>query len=415
MKRFILILFTVFCTPVFWSQGQAPFSRVCEAKFIYQQDPQNHLIVNFTNQSLGIITSYFWDFGDGSFSFGENPSHAFPYTGEFKVCLTVSNNDTANPCFDTTCMTVNVDVPATYQIGGLLFAGAYPINNPVPTGDTAFAFLYEYRQSAIVPIDSVLFDTLGYIMFDGVKPGKYCLKAGLAEHSARFSMYIPAYFGDQLLWADCDTLKIVNHSIYNAHIRMIETTLLNPGPGHIQGSMLVEGSPGGMVPLINGQIVLADSQGNPLQYKYSGTDGEFLFDLMPPRSYQLFAEYTGMYSQKLDVTLDNNNPSADSLTVRIYSQLPGITELPSNPVSVALFPNPADQLLHIQFRLLTPEEFVLSVYNTLGKTVYSETLEYPAGQFQKTLNLNGFPANLYVVSFGDIDSEWQVMKKFIKK
>lgn len=415
MKRFSLLVFAVFCTPVFWSLGQAPFSRVCEANFTFQQDPQNYLSMNFTNHSLGIISSYFWDFGDGSFSFSENPSHAFPSAGEFNVCLTISSNDTANPCFDTLCKIVPIDIPTPYQIGGLLFAGMYPINNPLPTGDTAFAFLYEFRQSAIIPIDSVLFDTLGYIMFYDVKPGKYCLKAGLAERSARFSMYIPAYFGDDLLWADCDTLEIVDHSIYNAHIRMIETTPLSSGSGYIQGFMLLEGVSGGTVPLIHGQIVLADTQGNPLQCEYSGTTGEFLFDLIPPGSYQLFAEYTGMYSQKLDVTLDNNHPSADSLTVRIYSQLPGITELPSTPVSVNLFPNPANQLLHLQFHLVKPAAFILSIYNTLGRSVYTETLEYPAGQFQKTLNLKGFPASLYLVSFRDIHSEWQGMKKFIKK
>jgi parallel beta-helix repeat protein len=46
------------------------------------------LTVQFTNQSLGDITIYNWDFGDGSFGIDLNPSHIYQSAGEYTVTLT---------------------------------------------------------------------------------------------------------------------------------------------------------------------------------------------------------------------------------------------------------------------------------------------------------------------------------------
>jgi len=47
------------------------------------------LTVNFTDQSCGIITSWLWDFGDGSTSSEQNPSHTYTDLGTYTVSLTV--------------------------------------------------------------------------------------------------------------------------------------------------------------------------------------------------------------------------------------------------------------------------------------------------------------------------------------
>jgi uncharacterized repeat protein (TIGR01451 family) len=48
------------------------------------------LTVNFTDQSMGDITSWSWDFGDGGSSTQQNPSHIYNTTGDFTVSLTVT-------------------------------------------------------------------------------------------------------------------------------------------------------------------------------------------------------------------------------------------------------------------------------------------------------------------------------------
>ena len=47
--------------------------------------------VQFVNESIGSITTYVWDFGDGATSTAENPSHHYTSAGSFLVNLTVSN------------------------------------------------------------------------------------------------------------------------------------------------------------------------------------------------------------------------------------------------------------------------------------------------------------------------------------
>ncbi|MFA5613262.1 MAG: PKD domain-containing protein [Methanoculleus sp.] len=49
------------------------------------------LIVQFTDESAGNVTAWAWDFGDGSTSTDQNPSHTYENPGTYTVSLTVSN------------------------------------------------------------------------------------------------------------------------------------------------------------------------------------------------------------------------------------------------------------------------------------------------------------------------------------
>jgi PKD repeat protein len=46
------------------------------------------LSVNFTNESSGTIASWQWDFGDGSLSDQQNPTHIYNFPGTYAVSLT---------------------------------------------------------------------------------------------------------------------------------------------------------------------------------------------------------------------------------------------------------------------------------------------------------------------------------------
>lgn len=56
------------------------------------------LLVEFTDQSSADAVSWFWDFGNGSTSSLQNPSHIYTQSGSFSVTLIVTN---ANGCTDT--------------------------------------------------------------------------------------------------------------------------------------------------------------------------------------------------------------------------------------------------------------------------------------------------------------------------
>ncbi|MEO6684248.1 MAG: PKD domain-containing protein, partial [Ginsengibacter sp.] len=90
------------------------------AAFTYSPlQPQENTATNFVNQSLGAV-GYTWNFGDGETSNLTNPSHYFPATGTYNVCLTAVNSA---GCLDTTCVAVKslikplLDVPTAFTPG----------------------------------------------------------------------------------------------------------------------------------------------------------------------------------------------------------------------------------------------------------------------------------------------------------
>jgi PKD repeat protein len=64
-------------------QGKAPF------------------VVQFRDLSAGNPTSWSWEFGDGTGSSEQNPSHTYPYEGAYDVRLTVSNGFGSDTVFKT--------------------------------------------------------------------------------------------------------------------------------------------------------------------------------------------------------------------------------------------------------------------------------------------------------------------------
>ncbi len=77
---------------------------------VTQTNPANqNFVPNYAfiiNNSMGPISTYAWDFGDGTTATGVNVSHSYPGNGPYALCLTVS--DTSG-CTDTFCDTLSVD------------------------------------------------------------------------------------------------------------------------------------------------------------------------------------------------------------------------------------------------------------------------------------------------------------------
>lgn len=74
--------------------------RPPEAKFSAVRDCDNKLLIKFTNQSKG-TGNYLWNFGDGSTSTAENPSHPYAADGVYTVSLTVDNGTCSHTFTDS--------------------------------------------------------------------------------------------------------------------------------------------------------------------------------------------------------------------------------------------------------------------------------------------------------------------------
>lgn len=71
------------------------------------------LMFRFTNLSVGYV-EYRWDFGDGTFSLGEDALHTYSSTGVYNVTLIAT---TESGTKDVCQQTVNVTTPAVYFAG----------------------------------------------------------------------------------------------------------------------------------------------------------------------------------------------------------------------------------------------------------------------------------------------------------
>ncbi|MBC8173308.1 MAG: PKD domain-containing protein [Chitinophagales bacterium] len=73
------------------------------ANFSYNADDEP--IIAFTDESTFFPDEWFWEFGDGSTSISENPSHEYNSNGSYYVCVTVTNDVSS----DTYCEFIEID------------------------------------------------------------------------------------------------------------------------------------------------------------------------------------------------------------------------------------------------------------------------------------------------------------------
>ena len=83
--------------------------------------PVSSQAVQFTDTSIGSPSLWQWNFGDGSTSSSQNPSHAFMSAGSYSVALTVMNASTQN----TVTQTINV-APANTLVAAFNYSPVSP-------------------------------------------------------------------------------------------------------------------------------------------------------------------------------------------------------------------------------------------------------------------------------------------------
>ena len=80
--------------------GQQPFPPECMVEFNIAVMESYPPMYHFIPDSLSEPVSYFWDFGDGTYSADPRPTHRYEYSGNYNVCLqaTTSSGCTSYSC-----------------------------------------------------------------------------------------------------------------------------------------------------------------------------------------------------------------------------------------------------------------------------------------------------------------------------
>jgi 3-phytase len=82
------------------------------------------LTVNFSDQSTGVPTAWWWDFGDGNTSTVKNPSHQYATAGTYTVTLTATNACGTDAESKSNYITVNDCTPGNVARGKLATASS---------------------------------------------------------------------------------------------------------------------------------------------------------------------------------------------------------------------------------------------------------------------------------------------------
>jgi len=387
----------------------------CRAGFLAVLDSNSTAQNTFLFQdfSYGYPNRWNWTFGDGTTSNEQNPVHQYTTVGTFKVCLTIAKTDTSGAwnCFDSTNRTITTS--SYYNIGGLLFAGQFPINNPHNSGDTGIAYLYRAHNQWIVPLDTVHFTYLGYYTFLNVLEGTYIVKATLTKGSADYYKYLPAYNGDQVKWQLTNSF-LVDQNIYNNAIHLCA------GNDSLSGRAMIRGMVVHMndnINLPNTEVLLFNDKMIPVRATSTDVEGNFEFPTLPYGIYNLSPEVTGKYARVLQITVDSLHPVSEGIQLEVFDKtILGISPIQEKTDIIfgKIYPNPVSENLQCWVQSPYAVNVDAEVLSFTGGSVFVKSIGLFQGRNLIGISLTNFKSGMYFLIVKTIEGKILNTQKIIK-
>lgn len=383
------------CTNTFCDSVNLGGFPNCQADFSWTSSPSG--LYSFTNLStvgaLGSLT-YFWDFGDSTFSSLENPTHTFFTPGPWVVCLTIV--DTTNGCTSTLCEVILGQNPGQYSINGWAFADS---SNMIYDG-MAYLIVHDSVSGTLTQIDTANI-LQNFYHFSNVSPGTYLIKAALLPASPDYANYLPTYLGDELFWSNATSTIVTNSNIFNPPIFLIQGA--NPGgPGFIGGLISQGANKGPGDPLSDISVLLMHNDGTPSGHTVTDANGEFSFSNLAYGTYKVHVEVPGKESEEWTVVIDGTNATFETANFEVGSTqihavgTTAIDQFTTGEV-LAVFPIPAREVLNIQVNFSEPVNVGLSLVNMMGQTVAVKTEGLMVGSRELSVDVRNLPQGTYLL------------------
>ncbi len=381
----------------------------CQASFtVVQADSSNSTTSGFMffNTSAPGYTNQKWSFGDGTGSYELNPVHLYNLAGVYNACLTIW--DSLGKCQSNYCM----DIYAGKIINDNTVSGIVIAGNKVADHGLVWLISPNNNYNAELQIDST-----GIYRFTGVPYGKYYIYAMLTPGSAEFFGYMPTYYASSLSWQGATLISTGEPNAWY-QISLIPSMFTSYGNGVITGTVNWGGIiiKAGNDPMANVEVVLYNSDGNPVAYTFTNSQGTFEFNGLAFGEYTLQAEMPGKATQLIPVSLSENAASANidfiansteifvlGLNDRDKAQL-----LAGNP-----YPDPAGENLYIKLNASATRDAVADIIDVQGNIVRSESIALPGGNNLISISTGGLSKGIYMLR---IKSEGYkpVYRKFIR-
>ena len=385
----------------------------CDASFT---STLNQMTVNFTPSFPMTGTTYSWDFGDGTTSTLQNPTHVYSSpsgTTTYNVCLTVTN--TSQSCTDTECQSIVIFNPSTNNVYGWVEMG-----NSMADSGVVFLIEFDSILGTLTAVDTTSIDSSGSYAFYNVAIGSYLVKAALSPNSIGYSSYLPTYYaagssstlGGELLWSDADFAFSPNNSIVYG-ISLVAGTNLG-GPGFV-GGLVSQGANKVGDPISDILMMVTDLSGNPVAYSYSDISGSFSIGNLAYGDYILYPEVYGKTTNALNFTLSSSNTNEVDFRVDVNSTTVDVSIATGiNPVSafsyVKLYPNPVQNELNIDFGSELNTDVSIQLLDVSGRLIYSNSY---ANSTTVRIPTSNYENGIYFVKISNENAEQ--LFKFVKQ
>ena len=418
MKTRILLLVITGCILLSAAtMAQVYLPEPCKASFSVSLDSVTSypFLYHFKDNSNGNINSWSWDFGDGVTSSEQNPTHQYQSEGNYQICLTIKNTNHPDSCSDQYCRGIITE--QYFSLGGLVYAGEYPINNPLPQGDTGIASLYRVTDNQVSFMEDNIFSDYGYYWYGYVLPGKYFVKISLTENSTHFKDYFTTYIGNQVNWSQAAILSLETANNYDAQVSLVPVKGLSGGTGMIRGFVNFEqGGEYSHPPITQTTVILADKNKVPLVYTHPDAAGYFQFEGVPFDTYFLSADATGKPSTTVMVTLTESAPVAEGINLTIFGgNIFGIPEDPVAGISVTrIYPNPAKETVNLQVMSFSSVTVTLQITDMPGLVHYSDVIMLKKGVNTLQIPAEALTKGTYLLTIYSEGHDSPVTVKFIK-
>lgn len=303
-----------------------------------------------------------------------------------------------------------------YDLGGHLFAGQYPINNPFNTGDTGIVYLYRVYNNSIIPTDTIRFSNLGYFVFVQILEGKYILKARLTQNSVHYKDYFPTYLTSSLKWNSSNFVELTDRNIFEANIHLVPTVDNLTGDASIKGYVVQVSIGQGLKIMSDAEVILFNDNMDPLTFCFSDSTGLFYFPDLAYGTYNLMAESAGRFPTFLRITLDQNHTSLDSVLLEALTQNPAAVEELGNPIRTEIcpvFPNPAKDYINMVIRTSEPENLNVAIFSPYGQKIISGDYLI-TGVMSLKISVGLLSEGVYFLMVRTPGGQWKEVQKFVK-
>ncbi len=354
------------------------------AKFGYTNGTAG--LVNFLDSSISHLTSYSWNFGDGTAnSSGISPNHSYTANGTYYVCLTVTNASGSN----TYCDSVHVtNIPNT-PLPPKAIKDTASVTQPGSVSINVLANDINYNASDTVCVTGVWGTPAGWETVQG------CTQVLFHPLNSSFTGLDTFYYRscDTRLTTLCDTGMVVVNVLPAPVPPIASFTATHNG-------------------CLGGTFVNHSLNADSLFWSFSqigATGTPFDTTIINANLIGVPSTTTSFSLGKFSICLTAKNAHGTSQICDTFTfSCSGINEISASDYRI--YPNPASEMIQLDLSRIDPTTMKgltdIVIYNMLGEKLKTMSID------QTSISVKDLSNGVYMIAVMDKDQNRKILNKF---